>query len=77
MANDPHAGCTGLYLSVVVDGNLRLPLTSFFSPVLRFYKVGFWKIHPLCVLRIVSFEIVVVSLGKTPTVNIFRYFFKV
>lgn len=65
-------GFSALYVYSVTDGNLRFPLTSFFLSVMSFYTVGLSRIHPLCVLRIVSFEMLAKSLGQALDLNVFR-----
>lgn len=72
LVNNPHVNYTAMYLSSVIDGNLRFPLTSFFSLVLRFNNVGLSQIYPPGVIRLVSFEMVVVS-----DLNVFRFYFKI
>lgn len=62
LANNPLNGCSALYLNAVVDGNLQIPLTSFFSAIWRFYGVGFSQLHHRGVLCVVAFEMLVVCM---------------
>ncbi|GJX02744.1 V-type proton ATPase subunit B2 [Tanacetum coccineum] len=69
-------GAIGLYAHHFQQGGLRVPFSSFFLKVVEHFCVHISQLVPLGVNRVTFFEIYCRSLGVTPTVPLFRVFYK-
>ncbi|GJS26971.1 hypothetical protein Tco_0487591 [Tanacetum coccineum] len=81
----PHPGMTmnklpsryiGLYIEQFEQGGLRVLFSSFFLAVIRHFGVHVSQLVPMGVNRVIFFEIRCVSLNISPTVSLFRVFYK-
>ncbi|GKB91013.1 hypothetical protein Tco_0963285, partial [Tanacetum coccineum] len=66
----------GLYAHHFQQGGLRVPFSSFFLKVVEHFCVHISQLVPLGVNRVTFFEIYCRSLDITPTVPLFRVFYK-
>ncbi|GJW01694.1 hypothetical protein Tco_1556945 [Tanacetum coccineum] len=66
----------GLYIEQFEQGGLRVSFSSFFLAVLRHFGVHVSQLVPMGVNRVIFFEIRCVSLDISPTVSLFRVFYK-
>ncbi|GJX92104.1 hypothetical protein Tco_0345430 [Tanacetum coccineum] len=69
-------GAIGLYAHHFQQGGLRVPFSSFFLKVVEHFCVHISQLVPLGINRVTFFEIYCRSLGVTPTVPLFRVFYK-
>ncbi|GJZ78779.1 hypothetical protein Tco_0643616 [Tanacetum coccineum] len=66
----------GLYAHHFQQGGLRVPFSSFFLKVVEHFCVHISQLVPLGINRVTFFEIYCRSLDVTPTVPLFRVFYK-
>ncbi|GKC45871.1 hypothetical protein Tco_1063593, partial [Tanacetum coccineum] len=69
-------GAIGLYAHHFQQGGLRVPFSSFFLKVIEHFCVHISQLVPLGVNRVTFFEMYCRSLDITPTVSLFRVFYK-
>ncbi|GJW24722.1 hypothetical protein Tco_0038533 [Tanacetum coccineum] len=69
-------GSIGLYVHHFQQGGLRVPFSSFFLKVIEHFCVHISQLVPLGVNRVIFFEMYCRSLDITPTVPLFRVFYK-
>ncbi|GJY50589.1 V-type proton ATPase subunit B2 [Tanacetum coccineum] len=69
-------GAIGLYAHHFQQGGLRVPFSSFFLKVVEHFCVHISQLVPLGINRVTFFEIYCRSLDVTPTVPLFRVFYK-
>ena len=66
----------GVYVQQIRLGGVRIPFSTFFLAVIKYFKVHFSQIVPIGVNRVTLFEVRCYSLGVTPSVLLFRVFYR-
>nr|GEW38886.1 putative reverse transcriptase domain-containing protein [Tanacetum cinerariifolium] len=74
--NAMSPGAIGLYAHHFQQGGLRVPFSSFFLKVVEHFCVHISQLVLLGVNRVIFFEMYCRSLDTTPTVPLFRVFYK-
>ncbi|GKA77579.1 hypothetical protein Tco_0784040, partial [Tanacetum coccineum] len=74
--NDLPPSVIGLYAHHFQQGGLRVPFSSFFLKVIEHFCVHISQLVSLGVNRVIFFEMYCRSLDITPTVPLFRVFYK-
>ncbi|KAF5791112.1 hypothetical protein HanXRQr2_Chr09g0390951 [Helianthus annuus] len=75
-AGDAPAGYVSMFADWFSDCNLWLPLTVFVVEILEYYKIHFFQLSPLGMIRVQNFEYTFRALGIEPLVEDFRHFYQ-
>lgn len=76
-AHAPPQGKIALYSAYLLHAIFRLPPTTFYMDVLRYFKIGFAQMHPVGVANIVLFVVLLAGMRIPCSVGLFRAFYKV
>lgn len=76
-ANSPPPGMVACYSTYFAHCNFRIPPPGFYMRILQHYQIGFARVHPTAMLKIMTFLMVLEALGLRRSVDTFRRFFRV
>ncbi|KAJ0515685.1 hypothetical protein HanRHA438_Chr11g0480391 [Helianthus annuus] len=75
-AADAPPGYIMLFADFFLDGNFRLPATTFMASILHFYGFHISHMSPMGMVRVRHFEFLCRSQGLEPSIEKFRAFYQ-